>query len=77
MEMQVEADGQINADRVRMKVQAEESIKRRKGSYQVAGSQPDGSADVGELPGLSMAELFLSDSCGVLSRGFVGWMMNE
>jgi hypothetical protein len=69
MEMQVEADGQINADRVGMKVQAGESIRRRKSSYQVAGSQPDRSADVGELPGLSMAEVFLSDWCGVLSWG--------
>jgi hypothetical protein len=60
-----------------MKVQAGRSIRMGSGSYQVAGSQAEGPADVEELPGSPLAELFLSDLCGELYGRIVGRVINE
>jgi len=55
--------------RIGIKVQAGGAFRTGRGSYQVADSQAERSADVERVPGSSLAELSLSDLCGELSGG--------
>jgi hypothetical protein len=59
MEMKVGAGSQINAGSCWEESPSWESVRQGRGSYQVADSRADGSADVGDVPGSTLGELSL------------------